>query len=133
MDMEHQQQLVELEQRHQEKVLNAFTLFSPFALMWPEIFHFTNFCFFPSTSSSPSQVHYFLNQLQSRAAFDEASQKDEGRAENMELEERLKVQVRFKLSHHCRHPNFSSLNVKSGSFILKMCVVLLGKQAAGAD
>lgn len=56
MDMEHQQQLVELEQRHQEK------------------------------------VHYFLNQLQSRAESDEAKQKDEGHLEDTELQQHLKVQ-----------------------------------------
>ncbi|XP_056263113.1 kinesin family member 4 [Pseudoliparis swirei] len=59
MDMEHQQQLVELEQGHQEK------------------------------------VHYFLNQLQSKAICeksDETKQKDKESSKEKELLQRLKVQ-----------------------------------------
>lgn len=52
MDMEHQQQLVELEQRHQEKVPNAFLQqFTHWC--WTGIFYFTNLFSFSSPSGSP--------------------------------------------------------------------------------
>lgn len=47
MDMEHQQQLVELEQRHQEKVPESFTIY---CLMWTEIDHLTLVLSFSSPS-----------------------------------------------------------------------------------
>lgn len=134
MDMEHQQQLVELEQRHQEKVPNAFT-FLPQFTRWcgPKSFILL-ICFLFLCPLDPlAQVHYFLNQLQSRAESDEAKQKDEGRLEDTERQQRLKVQVSFRLPRRPPLLNSFSVNVRPGSFTLNMWVVLLGGQAAGTD
>lgn len=97
MDMEHQQQLVELEQRHQEKVPVGFIPILP-------ISNFENISFYIYVWGIflrllPEQVLYLLNQLQSKAESEETKEKDEGSSQDTELLQRLKVQVCLLLSH----------------------------------
>lgn len=87
MDMEHQQMLVELEQRHQEKVLIAFThiprdihIYKMLSSIYINILYIFLFV----------QVLYLLNQLQSKPISEES---DETKQQDQELLQRLKVQV----------------------------------------
>lgn len=87
MDMEHQQQLVELEQSHQEKVPTAFS-----CGIWPHTCKIIIliFAFFFV------QVLYLLKQIQNKHKCESAekeTQKDEERSNEQELLRRLKTQV----------------------------------------
>lgn len=89
MDMEHQQQLVELEQRHQEKVLS---LVYQYSALFRDMYIYIMFCIIFSFV----QVLYFLNQLQNKPLCGESDgtkPKDEGNSKEKELLQRLKVQV----------------------------------------
>lgn len=97
MDMEHQQQLVELEQRHQEKVLVCFIPILPISNF--ENISFYIFVWGVFLHLLLEQVLYLLNQLQSKAESEETKKKDEGSSQDTELLQRLKAQVCFLLSH----------------------------------
>lgn len=127
MDMEHQQQLVELEQRHQEKVPESITIH---CLMWTQIFHLKLVCSLYLHPLYPlSQVHYFLSQLQSRPESDEAKQNAEGRLEDTELQQRLKVQVSLELT--CRTLLLNFFSTWDAAALLWLFP--LGGQVAGTD
>lgn len=79
MDMEHQQHLFELEERHQEKVSLQFDIYVVFWSL--SLIRFVLF-----------QVLYLLNQLQNKPISDETKLKEESSREK-ELLERLRVQV----------------------------------------
>lgn len=97
MDVEHQLQLVELEQRHQEKVLLIFT-FGPIRSYSYKIKRIKEIiCFTYTVCCFILQVLYLLNQLQSKPVCEESDrekQKD-GESSNEELLQRLKAQVYF--------------------------------------
>lgn len=88
MDVEHQQQLVELEQRHEEKVLIAVTL-GPVDASFPMLSYSQNLL---SPFLRLVQVLYLLDQLQSKPVS-AASQKEEDGAQEKELLQRLQLQV----------------------------------------